>query len=226
MTGPGGSGAPFEVRRYGDRGWLVDTDDPVAVAARLELAAWPVRVEIVVGACSCLLAFDGPAPPLEHVRAVLAGPGRPLDPSPPHRHRIGVHYDGPDLAAVAAAAGLSVEAVVALHSGAQYRVAFLGFAPGFAYLAGLPPALQLPRRTVPRVRVPQGAVAVADAWSAIYPTSSPGGWHLLGSTTVRLFDAEAATDGPSLLQPGDEVRFVPVGPGGPTRPGADPGGVR
>jgi KipI family sensor histidine kinase inhibitor len=121
---------------------------------------------------------------------------------------IPVVYDGPDLMDVAAAAGLDVEAVVRLHAGATYEVAFLGFAPGFAYLRGLPPALHLPRRATPRTRVDAGSVAIAAGWSAVYPTASPGGWHLLGRTTATLWDA--MRDPPSLFVPGASVRFVPT----------------
>ncbi len=116
--------------------------------------------------------------------------------------------DGPDLAVVAAEVGLSVDAVIDLHAGSEYRVAMIGFQPGFPYLLGLPERLQLPRRSSVRAHVPAGSVAIAGAQAGIYPGDSPGGWHVLGRTTLRLFDASAAC--PSLLLPGDRVRFVPV----------------
>jgi KipI family sensor histidine kinase inhibitor len=116
-------------------------------------------------------------------------------------------YDGEDLEAVAAAVGRSVDEVVALHSSATYRVEMLGFLPGFPYLGGLPAALHLPRRPTPRVRVPAGSIAVAGALTGVYPSASPGGWHLLGTVDVALFDAER--DPPALLAPGDRVRFEP-----------------
>jgi KipI family sensor histidine kinase inhibitor len=119
---------------------------------------------------------------------------------------IEVDYDGADLAEVAAATGLTADEVVAAHAGTVFTVAFCGFAPGFAYLSGLPPELHLPRRSAPRTRVPEGSVAIADAFSAVYPRSSPGGWHLLGRTQARLWDL--ARDVPGLLQPGDRVRFL------------------
>ncbi len=118
-----------------------------------------------------------------------------------------VYYDGPDLDEVAKQTGHSPQQVVALHAGASYVVAFCGFAPGFGYLSGLPPALHLPRRLTPRTRVPAGAVAVADCYSAVYPRASPGGWHLLGRTDARLFDP--ARTPPALLEPGTRVRFLP-----------------
>jgi KipI family sensor histidine kinase inhibitor len=118
---------------------------------------------------------------------------------------IPVDYHGDDLASVAAAVGCSVDDVVALHSGARYEVAFCGFAPGFAYLRGLPAALHLPRRATPRTRVPAGSVAIAAEYSAVYPSPSPGGWHLLGSTRRTMFDV--GRDPPALLVPGTTVRF-------------------
>ena len=122
-------------------------------------------------------------------------------------HRIEVRYDGVDLQAVAQATRLSVEQVINHHLGPLYTVAYPGFSPGFAYLDGLPEALVMPRRATPRPAVPPGSVAIAEARTAIYPTASPGGWHLLGQTNVQLFDPQA---GP-LLRTGDRVRFVRIG---------------
>ena len=120
-------------------------------------------------------------------------------------HRIPVRYDGIDLEAVAAAAGLSAEEVVARHSGRTYKVDLLGFVPGFAYLSELDPSLQLPRRPQPRPRVAAGSVAIAAAQTAVYPLDTPGGWHIIGTTQTVMFDA--ARDQPALLSPGDSVRF-------------------
>lgn len=115
---------------------------------------------------------------------------------------------GPDLPSVAQAVGMAPEEVVRLHTGAQYRVAMLGFRPGFPYLLGLPPALRLARRSSVRARVMAGSVAIAGAQAGIYPSESPGGWHVLGCTDLVLFDP--ARSPPSLLLPGDQVRFVAV----------------
>ncbi len=115
---------------------------------------------------------------------------------------------GPDLADVAARAGLTEAAVVGLHSGTLYRVFMLGFAPGFAYLGPLPAPLVLPRRATPRPRVPAGSVAIAGGQTGIYPLATPGGWHLIGHTAAPLWDA--GRDPPALLRPGAWVRFVPV----------------
>jgi KipI family sensor histidine kinase inhibitor len=121
---------------------------------------------------------------------------------------IPVVYDGEDLDDVAAATGLTRDEVVAEHSAAEFTVAFLGFSRGFPYLAGLPASLQLPRRATPRARVPTGSVAIALDACGIYPQSSPGGWHLLGTTPESLFDP--SVEPPSKLQHGDLVRFREV----------------
>ena len=113
---------------------------------------------------------------------------------------------GPDLDEVAAHAGLMREAVIELHSGAEYRVAMLGFTPGFPYLLGLPDALHMPRRATPRTRVPAGSVAIGGAQTGVYPRETPGGWHLIGRTPLHLFDP--ARDPPALLKPGMRVKFV------------------
>ncbi|MBS0487464.1 MAG: 5-oxoprolinase subunit PxpB [Proteobacteria bacterium] len=113
---------------------------------------------------------------------------------------------GPDLDDVAAHAGLMREAVIDLHGSAEYRVAMLGFTPGFAYLLGLPDALHMPRRATPRTRVPAGSVAIGGAQTGVYPRETPGGWHLIGRTPLNLFDP--ARDPPALLKPGMRVKFV------------------
>lgn len=123
-----------------------------------------------------------------------------------HVVEIPVRFDGPDLDDVASATGLSVEEVVAAHTGTPWRVGFGGFAPGFAYLVGGDPRLVVPRRSSPRTSVPVGAVGLAGEFSGIYPRSSPGGWQLIGSTDAVLWDAER--DPPALLEPGATVRFV------------------
>ncbi len=133
--------------------------------------------------------------------AGVADSGRPIE--------IPVRYGGdagPDLADVASRTGLAVDDVVTLHTSLSYRVFMLGFSPGFAYLGPLPEALRLPRRTEPRLRVPAGSVAIAAAQTAVYPHVTAGGWHLLGHTEMRLWDADATE--PATLRPGDHVRFV------------------
>lgn len=121
---------------------------------------------------------------------------------------IPVHYDGEDLDEVASLTGMSRSAVIDLHTSTLFTAAFAGFAPGFMYCTGLPTQLQIPRRTNPRVSVPSGSVAIADIYSAVYPLSSPGGWHLLGRTDISMFDINR--DPASFLLPGDSVKFVQV----------------
>jgi KipI family sensor histidine kinase inhibitor len=135
-------------------------------------------------------------------RAVEARP----PPAPPGRlHRIPVVYDGPDLESAASDLGLAVEEIVRLHTAPTYRCFMIGFAPGWSYLGPLPEALRLPRRRVPRTHVPAGSVAMAGAQTGIYPLPTPGGWHLIGRTSVRLFLPQS--DPPSLLRTGDRVKF-------------------
>lgn len=123
-------------------------------------------------------------------------------------HEIPVWYAGEDLDEVACLCGLSAAQVIELHSGRDYRVGAIGFAPGFAYLGELDERLALPRRATPRTRVPAGSLAIAERQTAIYPQASPGGWHLLGLTPVRLFDPQCEPPCPFAL--GDRVRFLPI----------------
>jgi len=197
---------------YGDRAWLIETDDaPARLAQWLRAQTWPAGTEVVAGARTCLLRFAGPAPAMAEIRGLLSGAAALSE----HRGTeaapviLPVRYDGEDLGTVAEAVGMSRDAVIAQHAAATYRVAFLGFAPGFAYLTGLPLPLHLPRRDVPRVRVPAGAVAIADEYTAVYPRPSPGGWHLLGRCDEWLFDPDRRP--PSRLRSGLRVRFEAVG---------------
>ncbi len=115
---------------------------------------------------------------------------------------------GPDLNAVAALHGLTPAQVIRRHSAPRYRVQFLGFLPGFAYLGGLPPSLVTARLDTPRHSVPAGAVGIGGAQTGVYPLESPGGWRILGRTPLRLFDP--SREPPALLRAGDRVRFVPI----------------
>ena len=116
--------------------------------------------------------------------------------------------DGPDLEAVAARAGLSADEVVEIHAGSTYRVAFVGFLPGFAYLGPIPSAIAMPRHATPRTSVPAGSVGIAGRQTGVYPFASPGGWQIIGRTSVATWDARR--DPPALLTAGRRVRFVPV----------------
>lgn len=115
---------------------------------------------------------------------------------------------GPDLQEAAGRAGMSAAQFTERHASARYRVAMIGFMPGFPYLTGLPRELQQPRKSSPRSRVPAGSVGIAGMQTGIYPFSSPGGWQLIGRSPVVLFDVRQ--EEPSLLQAGDEVRFIPI----------------
>jgi KipI family sensor histidine kinase inhibitor len=142
--------------------------------------------------------------------AILTSPPADAPASRGRLHEIAVEYGGtagPDLPLVADLAGMGLAAYIKRHSGADYRVAFLGFQPGFPYLRGLPDALQMPRRASPRVRVAAGSVAVGGVYTGIYPAAGPGGWHIIGRTAAVLFDPQR--DAPALMMPGDRVRFVP-----------------
>lgn len=181
-------------------------------AARIETPAIGSPVPAHV---SVLVPFDPLGATAADVRRVvdriLATPDRSVEPAPDQPAiEIPVRYggaDGPDLESVAEAIGMSAAHVVELHAGATFRVLFLGFAPGFAYLGGLPPALHTARRSTPRERVPAGSVAIAGDHSAVYPLSMPGGWNLIGRTQASLFDPRR--DPPTPLAPGRIVRFVP-----------------
>jgi KipI family sensor histidine kinase inhibitor len=192
----------------GERAVLVEVADLDEVLA----LAGPVRelagVEDVVPGERTLLVTVSRSSQLEAVRALLADVASHPHPAALEARtvEIPVVYDGPDLADVASHAGLSVAEVVAAHTATPWRVGFGGFAPGFAYLVGGDPRLEVPRRAEPRASVPAGAVGLAGRYSGVYPRSSPGGWQLIGHTDVVLFDPTA--DPPALLQPGITVRFV------------------
>ncbi|AOS62718.1 5-oxoprolinase subunit B family protein [Actinoalloteichus hymeniacidonis] len=185
---------------------LADLDAVQALHHSLTTDHIDGTTEIVPAARTVLVAFD----PRLVSAELLAEAVRSRDPAPLSRTagesiEVPVTYGGPDLAAVAELAGLSEQEVVRRHSGGDYRVAFCGFAPGFGYLVGGDPALRVPRRETPRVRVPGGSVAIADEFTAVYPRDSPGGWQLLGHTELELWHSDRPN--PALLAPGDRVRF-------------------
>lgn len=186
----------------GDRAIRFPRPDRSARAIVHAVRAWPGVVDVVVARHDVAAYFDGaPMVTAAQLRALASAPD---DPAAARDVELRARYDGPDLAEVARQLGHTVEQVAALHSAATYTVETMGFAPGFAYLGGLPAALELPRRATPRTRVPAGSIAIAGAQSAVYPFDSPGGWHLIGAVVdVRMFGPDGA-----LLQLGDRVRFV------------------
>ena len=206
----------FDIRPYGDRAVLVEVGDlaaAMAVAARVRAAALSGVTDVVAGPTTVLVHLEGrPPPELEDVLTAplpttsLAGPIE--GPLRGDVTSISVRYDGPDLGEIARSTGMTVAEVVTLHTSVTYTVGFCGFAPGFAYLTGLSAELVVPRRATPRQRVPAGSVAIADVYTAVYPSASPGGWHLLGATDAILFDPRRSP--PALVEPGDVVRFEAV----------------
>ncbi|NMQ26523.1 5-oxoprolinase subunit PxpB [Candidatus Accumulibacter phosphatis] len=184
------------------------------ITAWHQAGALPGLIEMVPTFCSLTVIYD----PLQTSRQKLLAELEKLPPadmlpasSAFRLWRLPVCYEGdcgPDLEATAATLGISVETLIDQHRQSEYRVYMLGFLPGFPFMGDLPPALQLPRRSEPRLRVAPGSVAIAGALTAIYPSESPGGWHLLGQCAVPLFDP--ARPQPSLLQPGDRVCFTAV----------------
>lgn len=190
---------------------LIETDNPMDLLASLSRAPLRGQSALVPAEGTILVQFDSEvrAQEIEGDLGVLRPPENRIDREDAALLvEIVARYDGQDLDAVAHACGSTVDEVVALHSGAEYVVAFCGFAPGFAYLTGLPAELHIPRRATPRTVVPAGSIAIAEHYSAVYPRQSPGGWHLIGSTSMLLFDPQA--ESPSALVPGMRVRFQPA----------------
>ena len=193
-------------RPVGDRAFLVEVGDP---AAARRLQAW-IRTrdldvaDTVVGATTLLVraGHDADVAALRR-RVVDADPDDVPIPSP-RTLTVAVRYDGADLDEVAWALGLTTGEVVARHTDRDWVCAFAGFAPGFAYLESDLDWV-VPRLATPRTRVPAGSVAVAAGWCGIYPRPSPGGWQLLGTTDVTLFDH--TRERPAMIAPGDVVRF-------------------
>jgi len=187
-----------------------------ALAARIAAAAPPWLRELVPAYASLAVFVDGGDREGDPLADAAAWLHRLLDapddvrrqPNDTAAVEIPVCYapeHAPDLDALAAHAGLSREAVVERHAGGDYRVAMIGFAPGFPYLLGLDPVLAMPRLSTPRTRVPAGSVAIGGAQTGIYPREGPGGWHVIGRSPLPLFDAGRMP--PTRLLPGQRVRF-------------------
>lgn len=194
---------------YGPRAVLVEPDDPADVLPLAAAAAAVAGVAEVVPAARTLLVLAEGADALDAVRERLREltPARGSSVTGPEVV-IDVHYDGADLEATATELGLTPDELVARHSGGHYVVAFCGFAPGFAYLTGLEPALHVARLPQPRTRVPAGSVGIGGEFTGVYPRASPGGWRLLGRTDAVMWDAQR--DPAALLCPGARVRFRPA----------------
>ncbi len=216
------------IEALGDSAICVQVDGPpLAANGRIHRLAAAVRDaslravrDVVPGMSALVVHVDPRHADIERLESVIhaaaamvpghAAAGRPGD-AGSGIVEIPVTYGGAvgvDLDEVASACGMDAADVCRRHAQAEYVVCFTGFLPGFPYLGLLDPSLRLPRRATPRSRVPAGAVAIAGEYSGIYPTASPGGWHLIGHTAVSLFDLDA--DPPARLAPGMRVRFVPI----------------
>jgi KipI family sensor histidine kinase inhibitor len=188
---------------YGPTAVLAEFDtlaEVMAAAAAWRAAALPGVEDVVPAARTVLVVHED-----RFDTSLLVPPAGALGALPGELMRVPVRYDGDDLIPVAAAVGVTVDEVIALHTAPEYTCAFCGFMPGFSYLVGLDERLQLPRRATPRTRVPAGAVAIASEFSAVYPGVSPGGWHLLGVTTMVMWDD--SLEPAATLPPGTRVRF-------------------
>lgn len=205
---------------------MFDTSDPPAwLTAAINAAGLPGVRDVVPGARTVLVIIEPGSIPLDELAAaVVSLPVIEPEAGETGLVEIPVIYDGPDLADVADLARMSVDEVIARHSGGLYTVGWLGFAPGFGYLTGLDQRLSgVPRLDTPRVAVPAGSVAIAAGLAAVYPSVSPGGWRLLGRTAVRTWDVDR--EPAALFSPGTKVRFVAsIGEGliSPGRPQAFP----
>ena len=212
----------IQLRFVGDAALCVDVDGvtPFDANARVHLLDEAIRTacvpgvrDLVPGMTTLTVHVDPLRTDLAAIESVLAMmEDVPVSKAPvPEPQDVRVHYGGeagPDLEAVAVATGLTPSQVIEAHASNVYRVCFLGFLPGFAYLGLVPEALRLPRRSTPRTRVPAGAVAIADVFTGVYPADSPGGWHVIGHTDDVLFNPHHRQ--PARFSPGDAVRFVEV----------------
>jgi KipI family sensor histidine kinase inhibitor len=212
-----GSAGWARVLPFGDRAYLLEPDGGpqgadatawVLAVARAAQDLWPAAT-VVAGLASVLVAFDSPAdlPRQSSLLRGWAAPGPGAGPGPePRVLRISIKYDGPDLGDVALLLGLTASELAARHRAADWTVAALGFSPGFGYLRSSDPLFgSIPRRADPRRRVPAGSLAIAAGMSAVYPSETPGGWHLIGTTDAVLFDVRRVP--PALLRVGDRVVF-------------------
>lgn len=206
---PGGTTRFLRCGREAVLAEVDDLDAALALYAALRAARLPGVTDLVPAARTVLIRLDPAVTSPAQVRAA-AGALRPAGPDRAGTGtvRIPVVYDGPDLAEVADHLGVTADEVVARHTGAEWTVAFVGFAPGFGYLTGTDATLDVPRRSAPRTRIPAGSVGLAGRYSGVYPHDSPGGWQLIGSTTARLWDLDRPE--PALLVPGVRVSFTAV----------------
>ncbi|MDH4414763.1 MAG: urea amidolyase family protein [Rhizobium sp.] len=186
---------------------LKNLDETLALFASLE--AEPVHgiIDIVPAARTLMIRFSPETLTAQGLAAAISQRDLTAKIAPSDMQvEIPVTYDGEDLKDVAELTGLSIAEVIERHTASEFTVAFCGFAPGFGYLVGGDPALQVPRRQSPRTKIPAGSVALAGAFSGVYPQASPGGWQIIGTTPLKMWDLTRQP--PALFQPGYRVRFV------------------
>ena len=207
----------------GDTALVVELGDEISpevnrrvrdLAAAIESSDLPGVYDFLPTYRSVLVYYDPVATSLDDLKSEIerldGGSGKQDVGSPIVVHLPTLYggEHGPDIEFVAENAGISVDEVIAIHSGADYLVYMMGFSPGFAYLGGLSEKLVTPRLSSPRTEIPAGSVGIAETQTGVYPTTSPGGWRLIGSTPVRLFDP--MREPPVLMNAGDYVRFTPI----------------
>jgi 5-oxoprolinase (ATP-hydrolysing) subunit B len=196
----------------GDRAYLArfgSEAEARAWASAVRAQSWPGVLDVVLAYQTAAVFADPDRLDIDALEArlqVLVPRKETVDPG--KLVRLPVHYDGVDLADVARELGLSIDAVIELHTGREFTIFAIGFQPGFPYAGYLPKELSgLPRRATPRVRVPAGSVAIAGRQTGVYPRESPGGWRLLGRTPLKIVDLER---GHFPIRAGDRIRFVPI----------------
>lgn len=197
---------------------LGDAIDPIlnqrVHALNALLQSIPAVTETVPAYCTILVHYDPLAATYNQIKNLIEEKISQLDESthrPSRRLEIPVLYgnaSGPDFEPAAATLALSPSKLIRLHSEREYTVYMMGFTPGFPYMGILDERLTLPRMSTPRTRVPAGSVAIAGSQTGIYPVDSPGGWHILGHTPLKVFDPTSET--PFLFSPGDIVKFIPT----------------
>ncbi|NJE02651.1 5-oxoprolinase subunit PxpB [Thermococcus sp. MV11] len=213
----------MKVKPLGDSALLISFGEVInegindrvhALARAIEKAGFEWLVEVVPAYSSLAVIYDPTLIDFEGVKRAVEGVEASAESFEGELVEIPVVYGGeygPDLEFVAKHSGLSVDDVIEIHSKPVYRVYFLGFLPGFAYLGGMDERIAVPRLEKPRLRVPAGSVGIAGKQTGIYPLESPGGWRLIGRTPLRLFNPEK--EPPTLFKPGDRVKFVPIDEG-------------
>ena len=208
----------------GDRALVVEVGDSIDILTNDRVRSLMLAIEaldapgikdLVPSYRSLLIAYDPTRTDHDSLVDIVTGADRELSSAGidgPRVVTLPTFYGGdrgPDLAYVAEHAGVTEAEVVDLHSGVDYRVYMIGFAPGFPYLGGLSEKIATPRLDTPRVRIPAGSVGIAESQTGVYPSASPGGWRLIGRTPVRLFEPDR--DPPSLVVAGDYIRFSALG---------------